>query len=169
MTSIWLGVETDDQGRICTVALTGSPPWTHPKTLRYKNIHEFQETWKGELDRWSYDYLVALDYYEYARRSTPVGDWLSTRGEIAIEYFNFPSLYGYFEPEVSEIPDTFRKAYVLAMCAYYRGTTFQVARELLLEVYGLQRRLQRLEDNLNRLAYTLPPPRKEPTALYCPF
>lgn len=67
------------------------------------------------------------------------------------------------------LPDTFHKAYVLAMWAYYRGHAQQTARNLILEVYSLQRRLQRLEEGLNRMAYTTPPHRCDPNGIYCPF
>jgi hypothetical protein len=169
MTCIWLGIETDEQGRICTATLPGERPWIHGKTIRYRNLKEFEDAWKAEFDGWQHDFSVALDYYEYVRKPSPIVDWLTTRRDIAIEYFNFPGIYPYFEAEVAEIPDTFHKAYILAMCAYHRGMAFRTAKELLLEVYGLQRRLQRLEEGLNRLAYTIPPPRNEPKALYCPF
>ena len=169
MKGIWLGIETDDRGRICTVMLPGEPPWTHAKTVRYRDLSEFQVEWKEELDGWKHSVSAGLDFYEYVRGSSPIGDWLSTRGDVAIEHFNYPSLYPYFEADIHGIPDTFHKAYVLAMCAYYRGSAFRTAKELLLEVYGLQRRILRLEEGLHRLAYTLPPPRNQPQALYCPF
>lgn len=169
MKPIFVGLDTDEQGRICTVMLSGDRPWTHAKMVRYLDIQQFQEAWKGEFDGWKFDFAVALDHFEFVRRPSKVADWLTTRREVFIDHFNFPGLYPYFENDVREVPDTFHKAYVLAMCAYYRGHAQQTARDLILEVYSLQRRLQKLEEGLNRMAYTTPPARSEPYGIYCPF
>lgn len=98
-------------------------------------------------------------------------DWLRKNGVYSQGKMaeNFPGLYPHFEDDVREVPDTFQKAYVLAMCAYYRGHAQQTARNLILEVYSLQRRLQRLEEGLNRMAYTTPLHRGDPNGIYCPF
>ena len=172
MTTIWLGIETDERGRICTAVLTGDSPWTNNgRTARYRDLHEFQEAWKEEFDGWSFDVSIALDYFEYVRKPSAVADWFTERKDAVLDYFNYESLYPYFEHEVlrQAIPDTFHKAYTLALCAYYRGRSLRVAKGLLLEVYALQNRLQGLEEGLNRLAHTIPPPRNDPTGVFCPF
>lgn len=169
MKPIWIGLETDESGRICTAILQGDKPWTQAKTVRYLNIQQFQEAWKEEFDGWSLDFSVALDSSEFVGRSSKAADWLMTRKDVAIDYFNFSGLYAYFENDARKIPITFRKAYILAMCAYYRGHAQQTAKELLLEVYSLQSRLSRLEEGLNRVAHTTPPQRGDKNNLYCPF
>lgn len=169
MKPICVGLETDEQGRICTAMLTGDRPWAHARTVRYLNLQQFEDAWKEEFDGWSFDFTVALDYFEFVRHPSPVADWLTTRREVVIDYFNFPSLYPYFENDVLEIPDTFRKAYALAICSYYRNHAQQTAKDLILEIYSIQRRLSRLEEGLNRMAYTTPPPKGNPHSIYCPF
>jgi hypothetical protein len=85
--------------------LTGDRPWTHAKTVRYLDLQQFQDAWKEEFDGWKFDFAVALDYFEFVRRPSKVADWLTTRREVFIDYFNFPGLYPYFENDVLEVPD----------------------------------------------------------------
>jgi hypothetical protein len=171
MIAIWLGIETDEQGRICTATLAGDRPWADHKTQRYRDLQGFKDAWKTEFEGWKFDVTVGMDYFEFARKPSPVADWFTTNKEVEIGYFNFPSLFPYFEDEVrfQAIPDTFHRAYTLALCAYYRGRSHRIANSLVLEVYSLQRRLHRLEEGLNRLAHTIPPSRNDPHGIYCPF
>ncbi len=169
MRPIWIGLDTDEKGRICMAVLTGDRPWTQTKTVRYLDLQQFQDAWEESFNDCKFDFAVALDYFEFVRGPSEVVAWLTVRRDMVLDYFNFPGLYPHFEDDVREVPDTFHKAYVLAMCAYYRGHAQQTARNLILEVYSLQRRLQRLEEGLNRMAYTTPLHRGDPNGIYCPF
>jgi hypothetical protein len=71
----------------------GDRPWTYARTVRYLNLQQFQDAWKEEFDGWKFDFAVALDYFEFVHRPSKVADWLTTRREVVIDYFNFPSLY----------------------------------------------------------------------------
>ena len=169
MKPIWMGLDTDDKGGICTAVLTGERPWINAKTARYLDLQHFQDSWREEFDGWKFDFMVALDYFECVRRPSEVADWLTNRRDISIDHFNYPGLYPYFENDVRDVPDPFHKAYVLAMCSYYRSHAQQTAKDLILEAYSLQRRLQRLEEGLNRLAYTIPSQKNPPYDAYIPF
>lgn len=157
MRPIWIGLDTDEKGRICMAELTGDRPWTQTKTVRYLDLQQFQDAWEESFNDCKFDFAVALDYFEFVRGPSELVAWLTARRDIVLDYFNFPGLYPYFEDEVREMPGTFHKAYQ------------QTARNLMLEVYSLQRRLQRLEEGLNRMAYTTPPHRCDPNGIYCPF
>lgn len=171
MTPIWLGIETGDQGRICAATLTGENPWTNKtsRRVRYRSLQEFQEAWNEEFDGWKFEFSVGLDYFESL--PSQVAGWLTTKSGIQLEYFNYSSLYPYYQDELRflKIPDTFHKAQILAMCAFHRSHAYRLSQNLITEVYTMQNQLRRLEEGLNRLAHTIPPAKNQPHSIYCPF
>jgi len=166
---LWIGLDSDkDTVRLVSLEpIRPSAPW--PLDLRsFHELAEFVDYW-NEHAKLATVLRVAIDNIN---DEDPLGviDWL-TRTGTAVQRFGLEigDYYIYSQDaQLAKVPQSFRRAYSLALCSFYRSRADRLTRHLSHQLYRLETRLTGMRRTLEKLALAVPID-EELSASYCPF